>query len=57
MHEHGGDKKAKPSIRDFFTNLSGPRPLSEKIALLIRNNALKIKNRQECCGHPGEPGC
>jgi hypothetical protein len=51
-HEH-----KRPSIRDFFTNLSGQRPLSEKISLLIRNNATKIKNQQNCCGHPGEPGC
>lgn len=52
MHE-----KRRPSIRDFFTNLSGPLPVSEKIRLLLRNNALKIRNRQDCCGHPGEPGC
>jgi len=54
MEEHG---HKRPSIRDFFTNLSGPRPLSEKITLLIRNNATKIMNREDCCGHPGEPGC
>ena len=56
MHEHG-DKKKRPSIRDFFTNLSGPMPLKDKISLLLRNNAIKIKNQQDCCGHPGEPGC
>ena len=52
-----GDKKGRPSIGDFFSNLSGPMPLKDKISLLLRNNAIKIKNRQECCGHPGEPGC
>jgi hypothetical protein len=47
----------RPSIRDFFTNLSDQRPLAEKIRLLLRNNAIKLKNRKDCCGHPGEPGC
>jgi hypothetical protein len=34
-----------------------PMPLGKKISLLLRNNIVKIKNRQDCCGHPGEPGC
>ena len=56
MENHSG-KKDRPSIRDFFTNLSAPMPFREKISLLLRNSAVKIKNRQDCCGHPGEPGC
>jgi len=56
VETHDG-KKRRPSIRDFFTNLSGPMSLRSKISLLIRNNAIKIKNQQDCCGHPGEPGC
>jgi hypothetical protein len=55
-HGHG-DHRRRPSIRDFFTNLSGPMPIKDKIRLLLRNNFIKIKNRQDCCGHPGEPGC
>jgi hypothetical protein len=46
-----------PSLRAFFTNLSAPMPLGRKIKLLLRNNAIKIVRRQDCCGHPGEPGC
>jgi hypothetical protein len=56
MDDHS-DRRQRPRIRDFFTNLSGPLPLKEKIALLLRNNAIKIRSRQDCCGHPGEPGC
>jgi hypothetical protein len=56
MHNHP-HKEKRPSIRDFFTNLSGPLPLREKLSLLIRNNATKILKQQDCCGHPGEPGC
>jgi hypothetical protein len=50
-------RKKRPDIRDFFSNLSGPMPLKEKISLLLRNNAIKIRKQQDCCGHPGEPGC
>jgi hypothetical protein len=32
-------------------------PWGEKIRLIIKNNFIKIKTRQNCCGHPGEPGC
>jgi len=56
MDDHS-DRRQRPRIRDFFTNLSGPLPLKEKIVLLLRNNAIKIRGRQDCCGHPGEPGC
>jgi len=56
MQKHEGKKKS-PSMRDFITNLSGPMLLKDKILLLIRNNAIKIKNQRDCCGHPGEPGC
>jgi len=45
MHTH---RHKRPSIRDFFTNLSDQRPLAEKIRLLLRNNAIKLKNRQYC---------
>jgi len=55
--ENHSDKKDRPDIRDFFMNLSGPMPLGKKISLLFRNNAVKIIKRQDCCGHPGEPGC
>jgi hypothetical protein len=32
-------------------------PLSKKLWLLLRNNWIKISKFQNCCGHPGEPGC
>ena len=56
MKEYEGKKK-RPSMWEFFTNLSGPMTVKDKISLLIRNNAIKIRNQQSCCGHPGEPGC
>ncbi|MDO8568202.1 MAG: hypothetical protein Q7R57_05750 [Dehalococcoidales bacterium] len=41
----------------FLNNWSAPMPLGRKIRLFFRNNAIKIRKRQSCCGHPGEPGC
>ncbi|MGC8811062.1 MAG: hypothetical protein ACP5Q3_12500 [bacterium] len=41
----------------FFTNLKGPLPWPKKLGLLFRNNWIKIRHLQSCCGHPGEPGC
>jgi len=49
--------KKRPSIRVAFTNMKVKMPLRRKIYLLFRNNWIKIRTRQNCCGHLGEPGC
>lgn len=46
-----------PSLRAFFSNMSAPMPFYRKLHLVFRNNLIKIWKRQDCCGHPGEPGC
>jgi hypothetical protein len=46
-----------PDIKSAFHNLSVPMPLHRKLWLILRNFAIKIRRRQDCCGHPGEPGC
>ena len=46
-----------PTAKAFFTNMSVPMPLGRKLKLVFRNNFIKIWRRQDCCGHPGEPGC
>jgi hypothetical protein len=53
----GQEDGNRPSPRAFFTNLQGPAPWYGKLRLLMRNNWIKLKNFQNCCGHPGEPGC
>ena len=45
----------KPQI--WITNLKQPMPLTRKLYLLARNNWIRIRHAQTCCGHPGEPGC
>ncbi len=53
-HHHG---RPRPSIRSMFTNLGRPMPLHRKLRLMVRNYWLRVQNRSDCCGHPGEPGC
>jgi hypothetical protein len=47
----------KPELKDFMANMNKPMPFTRKAGLFIRNNLLKIKNLQSCCGNHGEPGC
>ena len=42
---------------DFISNLRVRMLWREKLRLLLKNNLLKLKQFQNCCGHPGEPGC
>jgi hypothetical protein len=46
-----------PSARAIFTNMKVPMPLHRKLYLVLRNNLIKLRKRQGCCGHFGEPGC
>ena len=48
----------RPNPRDYFGNFSSSDlPLLEKLRLVAKNNAIKIKNGTSCCGNHGEPGC
>jgi len=49
--------KRRPSLSDFLTNLDQPMPRREKLSKLVRNLWRRVALRQNCCGHPGEPGC
>jgi len=48
--------KGRGSPHEMLENLRQPRPLAEKVRLLLRNRVLAVV-RGGCCGHPGEPGC
>lgn len=48
----------RPSLGDAFANWrSSELPLARKIAAVLRNNTIKWRTRQSCCGNHGEPGC
>jgi hypothetical protein len=32
-------------------------PIPMRLAVAMRNNAIKLARRSTCCGHHGEPGC
>ena len=48
---------SRPSLGDFLTNLDQPMVLRDKLCKLIRNLWRRVALSQDCCGHPGEPGC
>ena len=49
--------RKQPSMKAIISNLRKPMPLGRKITLFLKNSAVKITRMQNCCGHPGEPGC
>jgi hypothetical protein len=52
------DAVTRPSLGAFFGNFRDyDAPLATKVRMVLRNNAIKLRTRQNCCGHPGEPGC
>jgi hypothetical protein len=49
---------ARPSPWHFSNNWrNSDLPFLEKVAVAAKNNAIKIRNRSDCCGNHGEPGC
>jgi hypothetical protein len=48
----------KPSLRAALRNFwRSDAAFVERCKQAARNNAIKIRTGQSCCGHPGEPGC
>jgi hypothetical protein len=42
----------------FFTNWHRyEAPVTVKLALGVRNRVRATFSREQCCGHPGQPGC
>lgn len=47
-----------PSFRDSLRNFwRSERALAERTRIAIRNNLIKLRTGQNCCGNHGEPGC
>lgn len=45
------------TFREYLTNMQVEMPLPRKLYLLVRNAGIRIVRLQDCCGHPGQPGC
>jgi hypothetical protein len=42
----------------MFSNwTSYDAPFGVKLRLAVSNTLIKLRKRQSCCGHPGQPGC
>ena len=52
-----GAAERREMTSPFIVNLRVKMPLCRKLYLVLRNTGIKIRKRQDCCGHPGEPGC
>jgi hypothetical protein len=47
-----------PSLRAAFNNWSTyDAPFATKLRLAMSNTLTKLRTRQSCCGHHGQPGC
>lgn len=59
IHGHAGSdsRRKRSGTRAMFTNMKVKMALHRKLYLVLRNNWIKIRTRQGCCGHFGEPGC
>ncbi|MEA2010986.1 MAG: hypothetical protein U9N78_09805 [Actinomycetota bacterium] len=49
---------ARQNLGNVFSNFgASDLPLFEKLRLVAKNNAIKLRNGTSCCGNHGEPGC
>jgi hypothetical protein len=51
-------KKDRPSVGAGMKNWrNSDLPFAKKFAVMMKNELIKARKLQNCCGHPGEPGC
>lgn len=52
------EEKRRPSFRAILSNWNeNDATFMEKVVMAIKNNWIKIRNGQSCCGNHGEVGC
>ena len=58
MAEEEPRRRIIPSLSASFANWNrSTLPFFEKLRVSMRNNAIKMRTRSNCCGNLGEPGC
>ena len=58
MPEPGEEPRPKPNPSALLSNWTTyDAPFATKVRLAASNTFLKLRKRQACCGHHGEPGC
>lgn len=52
------EERHGPSLRAVFSNWkNSDAPFWDKVKMALKNNYIKFKKRQNCCGNPGQVGC
>jgi hypothetical protein len=50
--------RPRPSLGAAFSNWSTyDAPFVVKLRMVFSNNFAKLRNRTDCCGNHGQPGC
>jgi hypothetical protein len=58
MPDTSEEPRPKPSLGSFFSNWSTyDAPFATKLRMAASNTYIKLRHRQACCGHGGQPGC
>ena len=58
MCASGSNPRPRPSLQALRSNWKDyDAPVPTKLRLALANNWIKIRNRQDCCGNHGQPGC
>jgi hypothetical protein len=47
----------RPTPRKYARNLAQPMSIGIKLRYITRNLWIRASRLQDCCGHPGQPGC
>jgi hypothetical protein len=47
--------KSTPALVSNWTSYDAS--FATKLRLAVSNMAIKVRRRQSCCGHHGQPGC
>jgi hypothetical protein len=58
MEKPDEEPQLKPvpgALRSNWTSFDGP--FTTKLRMAASNTFIKLRKRQACCGHPGQPGC
>jgi hypothetical protein len=45
------------SLAELIRNLRQPASVRWKVERYVANMLTRVRNRSDCCGHDGEPGC
>ena len=58
MAEPDPSPKPRPNLGAVFSNWATyDAPLATKLRMVVTNNMIKLRNRSDCCGNHGQPGC